>query len=118
MSENDTAPVNTAAKHGDHDRVVMLSLKADGSPDQHDPEIIGDKAFAIEAAKVQFAQQAVSAEDRRIRGVTAASGQVLSLSDTEDPGIAELQKAHEAAEEAAQSQAEQAINNLHQGLGA
>jgi hypothetical protein len=51
--------------HGDHDRVQMLSLKADGTPDQHNPEIIGDKDVALEAAKEQFKQQAVSAADVR-----------------------------------------------------
>ena len=28
-------------KPQDHDRVVMLSVRADGTPDQHDPELIG-----------------------------------------------------------------------------
>ena len=26
---------------GDHDRVAMLSVRADGTPDQIDPELIG-----------------------------------------------------------------------------
>jgi len=111
----DTKPVNTAAKHGDHDRVVMLSLKADGSPDQHDPEIIGDKEFAVNAAKAQFAQQAVSAVDVTLRTPNQGG---LPVSETEDPGVAELQKAHEAAEKSAVSQAEKTINALHQGVGA
>ena len=64
-------PVNKIDTHGQHDRVQMLSLKADGTPDQINPEIIGDKDTAIAAAKVQFAQQAVSAVDQNMRGVLA-----------------------------------------------
>jgi len=30
----------------DHDRVVMLSLRADGTPDQIDPELIGQPVVA------------------------------------------------------------------------
>jgi hypothetical protein len=52
---------------GAHDRVAMLSLRADGTPDQTNPEIIGDKDAAVAAAKVQFAQQAVSAVDEAKR---------------------------------------------------
>lgn len=54
---------NPVPHQGDHDRVQMLSLKADGTPDQHNPEIIGDPETAKVAAREQFAQQAVSAAD-------------------------------------------------------
>lgn len=60
------APGNTAVPapaHGDHDRVQMLSLKADGTPDQLNPEMIGDPDTALEQTKRQFQEQAVSAAD-------------------------------------------------------
>lgn len=90
----------------DHDRVVMLSLKVDGTPDQTNPEIIGDKDDAIEAAKEQFAQKAVSAVDQKLRGT-----------DDEDPPVdlPELQKAHEKAEADAHKRAEAVVNELHKG---
>jgi hypothetical protein len=58
-SEEASTPVNKVPGHGDHDRVVMLSLYGDGTPAQVAPEFIGDKAGAIEATKEQFKQQAV-----------------------------------------------------------
>ena len=83
---------NTAVQgEGDHDRVVMLSLKADGTPDQHNPEIIGRKEFAVEAAKEQFAQQAVAAVDS---------------SDKDE---------HEKAAKAAEKRAESVVSSLHKG---
>jgi hypothetical protein len=55
---------NTSVPHeGDHDRVAMLSLRADGTPDQHNPELLGDRDTALRAARRQFAEQAVSAVD-------------------------------------------------------
>lgn len=113
-STQDTKPVNKAAKGGDHDRVAMLSLKADGSPDQHDPEIIGDKDAAIAATAEQFKQQAVSAADREARGVTAGpvGGEV---SDKEDPTVEEIKKAHEAAARGADSAAKAVVESLHKG---
>ncbi len=120
---------NTAVpQHGDHDRVQMLSLRADGTPDQHNPEIIGDKEFALDAAKEQFKQQAVSAADRQIRGVTAGGSALVGQKDgsvkevdaselPQDPSVAELEKAHESAAKAAEAAAEKAVNSLHKGLG-
>ena len=105
-----TGPGNKVPHQGDHDRVSMLSLKADGTPDQHNPEIIGDKESAVEAAKVQFAQQAVSAADVRRQndqdGVTDAP---------QDPSIAEAQKEHEKVASAAEKAAESAVKSLHKG---
>lgn len=40
MADN-TANDANVADAGAHDRVAMLSLKADGTPDQRNPEIIG-----------------------------------------------------------------------------
>lgn len=111
-STSETKVVNKAAKGGDHDRVAMLSLKADGSPDQTDPEFIGDKDAALAATTEQFKQQAVSAADVEVRGVTSGNEKV---STTEDPTVAEIQKAHEAAASGAESAAKSVVNALHQG---
>ncbi len=103
---------NTAVpQHGDRDRVAMLSLKADGTPDQNNPEMIGDKDFALEATKEQFKQQAVSAVDQQKRPEifgTPGVGEQLE----QDPKIAELKDAHESAEKAAESAAESTVNSL------
>lgn len=101
---------NTAVSHGDHDRVVMLSLRADGTPDQHNPEIIGDKEFALEATREQFKQQAVSAVDQAERGVSSGAGGAEPVA--QDPAIAALQDKHEAAEKAAVSAAESTVGAL------
>lgn len=113
---------NTVPGHGDHDRVQMLSLKADGTPDQHNPEMIGDKAVTTAAAKAQFAEQAVSAKDVELRGATATTGvlqgqkdgSVKTVDSTEqDPSIATLEDAHKAAAKAAESAAEKTVSSLH-----
>lgn len=102
---------NTAVKHeGDHDRVAMLSLKADGTPDQHNPEIIGDKEFAVEAAKRQFAEQAVSAADAQRRADATADETV-----EQDPTIKKAQAEDEKTAAAAEKAAESVVNSLHQG---
>jgi hypothetical protein len=105
--------VNPVADGGDHDRVVMLSLKADGTPDQHNPEIIGDKDTAIEAAKVQFAQQAVSAVDVVKRAELGLAG--TEEGDTSDAKIDALKAEHDKAAAAAEKRAESVVNSLHQG---
>ena len=107
------AQENKVDSNGAHDRVVMLSLAADGTPAQNKPEIIGDKDAALEAAKEQFRQQAVSAADIAVRGVTAG-GVAGTPSTKEDPQVAELKKAHEAAEKAGESAAESVVKSLHE----
>jgi hypothetical protein len=104
---------NPLANAGDHDRVTMLSLKADGTPDQHNPEIIGDKETAIAAAKVQFAQQAVAAVDAEKRAELGIGGPAEG--DTSDAVIDALKAEHDKAASAAESAAESTINALHQG---
>lgn len=104
-----TSPANAVPGHGDHDRVVMLSLHSDGTPAQIAPEMIGDKEAALEATKEQFRQQAVSAKDVELRGV---SDEQESEKDDE-----KLSKAHEAAAKSAESAAEKTVNGLHKGLG-
>ena len=112
MATEKSAPVaNKAADGGDHDRVTMLSLRADGTPDQLNPEIIGDKDAAIAATTEQFRQQAVSAADVELRGTSSDD----EASKTEDPTVEELKKAHEKAASGAESSAKAVVEKLHQG---
>jgi hypothetical protein len=100
---------NTAVpQHGDRDRVAMLSLRADGTPDQHNPEIIGDKDFALEATREQFRQQAVSAVDQAERKAADTGAEQLE----QDPQIAALQQAHKDAEAQAESAADATVAAL------
>lgn len=93
------------------DRVAMLSLAKDGTPDQVNPEIIGDKDFAVEAAKRQFAEQAVSAKDDADRRDAAGGTEEVG----QDPAVEARQKEHEKAQAAAEKKAESVVNSLHQG---
>lgn len=111
---------------GDHDRIAMLSLNADGTADQHNPEVIIDKDGAVEASQTQFAQQAVSAVDVAKRGVTSGLGvdrvlvgqedgttkEVAAADVPQDGSVDELTKAHDAAAKSAQSAAESAVSSL------
>lgn len=102
---------NTAVPHeGDHDRVQMLSLRADGTPDQHNPEIIGDKDAAIAAAREQFKQQAVSAAD-----VATTGGGTVVEDAPQDPAIEAKVKEHEKVAKAAEKAAESVVSSLHKG---
>jgi hypothetical protein len=108
MAENQG---NTAVpEHGDRDRVAMLSLRADGTPDQHNPEIIGEKEFAEQATRQQFREQAVSAVDTEKRRELAIGG--AEEDAPQDPAIQELKDAHEKAEQAAEKAADSTVNAL------
>jgi hypothetical protein len=114
MAKSTDSAANTAVKNeGDHDRVVMLSLRADGSPDQHNPEIIGDKEAAVEAAKTQFAQQAVSSVDAEKRADLGLAG--TEEGDTSDAKIDALKKEHDSVAASAEKRAESVISSLHKG---
>lgn len=102
---------NVVPHKGDHDRVAMLSVRADGTLDQHNPEIIGDKEFALAATKEQFKQQAVSAVDVAERGVSSGSED----EGVQDPSVAALKEKHDAAAETADKTAEKVVNSLYQG---
>lgn len=96
-----------------HDRVVGLSLRNDGTPDQNNPELIGDKEAALELTKRQFAEFAVSAVDQQKRielGLASSSDE-----DTSDKAIDALKAEHDKVAEAAEKQAEAIVNKLHQG---
>jgi hypothetical protein len=111
---------------GDHDRVAMLSLNADGTADQHNPEVIISADAAVEASKIQFAQQAVSAVDVERRGVVTADVTLIGQEDggvtevpvgdtPQDPSIEDLKKAHDAAAKTAESNAESSVRSLVRG---
>lgn len=104
---------NTAVKGThDHDRVAMLSLKADGSPDQLDPEFVGDEKTALAATEEQFAQQAVSAADVELRGA-GSEGLGTTVEDAKpDPTIKKLEQAHEKADKAGRAAAKKAVKSL------
>lgn len=102
---------NTAVpQSGDHDRVAMLSLAKDGTPDQNRPEIVGDKAFALAAAQRQFAEQAVSAVDSA-RRAASRPGETVK----QDPTIDARQKEHDKVASAAEKRAEQVVSALYEG---
>lgn len=105
---------NTAVpQHGDHDRVAMLSLRADGTPDQLNPEIIGDREFAEAATREQFQQQAVSAVDTAERAATTDAAAAAEQVE-QDPSIAELKGKHDAAADAAVAAADATVDALYQ----
>lgn len=110
MAQASSTPTtgNTVPNHGDHDRVQMLSLKADGTPDQHNPEIIGDKDVAVAAAQEQFKQQAVSAADV----AHAGSGETTVEDAPQDPTIEAVQKEHEKVATAAEKRAKTVVESL------
>lgn len=120
--EKTEAVGNTAVNQGDHDRVQMLSLRADGTPDQHNPEIIGDPEVAKALAREQFAQQAVSALDQaRAQSVPMAvvGDELKPASDVpQDSSIKEAQDEHEKATEAAHKAADAMVDALHKGQDA
>lgn len=94
----------------DHDRVVALSIAKDGSFDQNNPEIIGDKEAALEATKEQFRQNAVSRVDAEKRAELGLAP--TEDGDTSDKAIDALKAEHEKAEKAAERQAESVVNAL------
>ncbi|MFF9625442.1 hypothetical protein [Streptomyces griseosporeus] len=110
-------PDAAAARHGDHDRIVMASRRADGSMDQINPEFIGDKDTALAAAREQLAVQAVSAVDVAARGVTSGPADDGTGSSEPDADVKALQDAQEQAKREAEAKAEREVEQLHQGLG-
>jgi hypothetical protein len=128
VAEKNTGAATTAPKptsstpipQPDHDRVVMASRLPDGKPAQTpDFEFIGPKDAAVDAAKRQLSEQAVSAADVAIRGVTSEpeEGQEGVGTTGNDPTTAELRKVHDSAAKAAEAKAESEVNANHKGLG-
>ncbi|MBP9918707.1 MAG: hypothetical protein KBF43_08990 [Dermatophilaceae bacterium] len=91
------------------DRVAMLSLRSDGTPDQVNPTLIG--AGALEGTTRQFTEQAVSAVDELAR---RESAQPVQEPIEQDPSIAELKSKHDAAAAAAQQRAVEITAELAQ----
>jgi hypothetical protein len=120
-ADTKAAAGNTAVPNqGDHDRVQMLSLRADGTPDQHNPEIIGDPDDAKRLAREQFKQQAVSAADRQafassVPMMTVGDDQRPASEAPQDPAIEEAQKEHQRVAEAAEKAADAMVDSLHKG---
>ncbi|KUH38389.1 hypothetical protein ATE80_13045 [Streptomyces kanasensis] len=110
-------PTPQAAEHGDHDRIVMASRRPDGTPDQLNPEFIGDKETAVQAAREQLAVQAASAVDIAARGVTAGPAEDGTGGSEPDAEIKALKEAQDKAVETAEARAEREVNERHQGLG-
>lgn len=96
-----------------HDRVVGLSLRNDGTPDQNNPELIGDKEAALEATKKQFAEFAVSAVDAEKRAEVGLGA--ADEGDTSDAKIDALKAEHDKAAAAAEKRAEAVVNALSKG---
>jgi hypothetical protein len=118
-SNSSNAPTETAGNtavvgHGDHDRVQMLSLNADGTPDQTEHvEMIGDPDASKEATREQFRQQAVASVDvvkRRELGLAGTDDVVPGGSP--DKAIDALRKEHEKAEKAAEKVADKVVDKL------
>lgn len=104
---------NTAVGEFDHDRVAMLSLNADGTPNQTPGvELIGNREFAESATREQFMQQAVSAADQRERGITTADAGTTVEDAPQDPEIERLADVHKGAAEAALKAADSTVEQL------
>jgi len=112
MAEASKTPTqsNKVPHQGDHDRIQMPSVKADGTLDQHNPELIGDKETTLAAVKEQFVQQAVSAAD-----VVNSSGGTTVEGAPQDPAIEAAVKEHEKVAAAAEKAAEKLVDDLHKG---
>lgn len=106
----DSGGENTPVASGgrDHDRVAMLSLKVDGTPDQSEPEFIGDKDAALAATTTQFVEQAVSAKDVELRGA-GTTDEVERKQSKDEKALAD---GHEKAEKEATAAAKKAVNAL------
>lgn len=129
IDDVDGEVVNPLPSAGDHDRVAMLSVRNDGTVDQHVPEIIIDPDVARAATAQQFAEQAVSAVDAERAAATPGAGSQVTIIGTPDGepdkviplttdatgSVAELQALHEAAAEAAREAAEAVVDRLTPG---
>jgi hypothetical protein len=113
MADTNKAADAPVASNAPHDRVVSLSLKSDGTPDQNNPEIIGDKDAAIEATKKQFAEFAVSAADAEERAKVGLGPD--DEGDTSDAVIDKLKASHDKIAASAEKKAESVVNSLHKG---
>lgn len=111
-----TSDGNTAVPHqGDHDRVQMLTLNPDGTPRQHNPEIIGDPEVAKELAREQFKQQAISAYDSSTTSVPmmVVGDEMRPASEApQDPAIQKAVDDHAEIAKAAEKAADVMVDSL------
>lgn len=117
----DTPKVN-AAVPAVHDRVAVLSVRADGTHDQLNPELI-DPEGARDYTRRQFAEQAVGAVDRDnapapgpVTIVGTPDGEadkvIPATEAVQDPSVATAKAEHEKAQKAAEAAADRAIGSL------
>ncbi len=127
MAENDkgsTPKVNATVPQA-RDRVGVLSVRADGTHDQLNPELLMDNDAVREYTRRQFTEQAIGAADDANRGaggpvtIIGRPGEepdevVPATSDAvrQDPSIAERQAQHEKVAQAAVKAAESVIDSL------
>ena len=111
----ETAGNTAVVGEGDHDRVAMLSLNADGTPDQTERvEMIGDPEASKEATREQFRQQAVASVDVVERPRLGLAGSdALTEGDTSDKAIDALRDKQQAAEKAAEKRADAVVDKLN-----
>lgn len=114
-----TAKVNTALP-APHDRVAVLSVRADGTHDQLNPELLDPEA-AREYHKRQFADQAVAAaDDANVVGPVTIIGkpgdepdEIVPVDESrQDPSIAERKAEHEKLIAQAERAAESVVDGL------
>lgn len=103
--KTDPAATYPAPDATPHDRVQMLSLKADGTPDQTNPEFIVDEATALATTSEQLKQQAVSVLDSQ-------SAPVAVEDAPQDPEIAAAKAAHDEAAAAAEDRAAALVDQI------
>jgi hypothetical protein len=92
------------------DRVAGLSIRKDGTPDQHNPTIIGDRDAALDLTRTQLRQQAASNAGREAD--QQAAGGDLPAQDVEDPTIADAQKVKDDAVASADKAADAIVSEL------
>jgi len=114
MAEKATPTENKTNTGGDHDRVAMASRRPDGTPHQtNDFEFIGDQQVAIDAAKHQLREQAVSAKDVELRG--AGTAEADADASKPDPEVQKLIDAHNAVAKSAEGKAEAEVKSRSEG---
>jgi hypothetical protein len=92
------------------DRVAGLSISKDGTPDQHNPTLIGDRETILAQTREQLRQQAASNAGREAD--RQAAGGELPPQDVEDPTIAKAQQVKDDAVKAADAAAESIVGAL------
>lgn len=120
-----TEKVNKAVPQT-HDRVSVLSVRADGTHDQLNPELL-DPEGVVEYTKVQFREQAIGiADDNRIAGGVGGAVTIIGKPGDEpdevvpattdavrqDPSIKARAQEHEKVAQAAEKAAEAVIKSL------